>query len=32
MIRTGGYRKGVGRYEIESILRAVDKDKYKTGG
>ena len=32
MVRIGGYKnKGIG-WVIESILRAMDKDKYKAGG
>ena len=32
MIRIGGYKNwGIG-WVIESILRAMDKDKYKAGG
>ena len=32
MIRIGGYKNwGIGQ-AIESILKAVDKDKYKAGG
>ena len=31
-VRIGGYKnRGIG-WVIESILRAMDKDKYKTGG
>ena len=32
IVRIGGYKNwGIG-WMIESILRAIDKDKYKTGG
>ena len=32
IVRIGGYKNwGIG-WMIESILRALDKDKYKTGG
>lgn len=32
MIRIGGYRNGVGWQVIESILRAIKTNRYKTGG
>ena len=31
-VRIGGYKNGGIGWVIESILKAVDKDKYKTGG
>lgn len=32
MVRIGGYKNWCIGWVIESILRAVDKDKYKAGG
>lgn len=32
MVRIGGYKNGGIGWAIESILKAVDKDKYNAGG